>query len=167
MEIKRPRIKIPLTKLDIYLEFMTGLILVIYFVILDLSWFKLPNIIPSHFNFAGEIDAYGGKSALLILLFIVLALYVLLSIISKFPHVYNYPVEITEENAEKQYRNAIRLMRVMKFVIVVIFTYIQYAIVRSAINQKSELGIWFLPVFLIVMFLPVGYFMRKSIKNKN
>ncbi|MCL6589556.1 MAG: DUF1648 domain-containing protein [Firmicutes bacterium] len=166
MATKRPKIKIPLTKLDIYLEFLTGLILAVNFFILVLNWFKLPKAIPSHFNFLGEIDAYGDKNILLLLLLLVLALYILLSVISKFPHIYNYPVEITEENAEKQYRNAIRLMRIMKFVMVAIFTYIQYAIIKSALNQKSELDIWFLPVFLIAIFLPVGYYTYKSIKNK-
>ncbi|WP_010247684.1 DUF1648 domain-containing protein [Acetivibrio cellulolyticus] len=166
MENKRPKIKISLTMLDIYLEVMAVIGVIIYVAILIYGWVKLPDIIPKHFNVSGQIDSYGSKSTLFILLPVIIFLYTLLTVMSRFPHIYSYPVEITQDNAEIQYTKAARLMRILKLVIVVIFTYIQYAIMNSALHQKSELGILFLPITLILVFVPLGYFIYQSVKNK-
>jgi uncharacterized membrane protein len=166
MVVQRPKIKIKLTRLDIYLEIMSAVFLIVYFLILCLSWTKLPDIIPTHFDFAGKINGYGSKGTLFILMPVVVGLYILFTILVKFPHIYNYAVDITEENAERQYRLAVRLMRVMKMVIIAVFTYIQYAIVSSAAANKPKLGGWFLPVVLIAVFLPLICYLFKSMKRE-
>jgi hypothetical protein len=38
--------------------------------------------------------------------------------------------------------------------------------IRGALNREVELGIWFLPVFLALMFIPMGIYLRSSFRNK-
>ena len=48
---------------------IVGLILVMALIIITfIYWSKAPDIVPTHFNFNGEIDAYGSKNTLFILL---------------------------------------------------------------------------------------------------
>lgn len=47
--------------LDIYLEGLSILGIIVYAAILVYGWVKLPNTIPTHFNFSGQIDSYGSK----------------------------------------------------------------------------------------------------------
>lgn len=76
-----------------------GLILVLALVIMTfIYWRKAPDIIPTHYNFKGEIDAYGSKNTVFILLPIVLITYIGIAVLSKFPQVYNYPIEIKKSN---------------------------------------------------------------------
>ena len=46
-----------------------GLILAVALVIMTfIYWGKAPDIIPTHYNFKGEVDAYGSKNTIFILL---------------------------------------------------------------------------------------------------
>ena len=76
-----------------------GLALVVALVIMTfIYWGNAPDIIPTHYNFKGEVDAYGSKNTVFILLPIVLITYIGIAVLSKFPQVYNYPVEINQSN---------------------------------------------------------------------
>ena len=35
-----------------------------------MRWQQLPEQIPTHYNFAGEVDGYGGKGSLILLMFL-------------------------------------------------------------------------------------------------
>lgn len=85
------------------LDIIGGTLLILLIVITFMYWGKAPNIVPTHFNFKGEIDAYGSKNTLFILLPIVIIIYIGLAILSKYPQVCNYCIEITPINKDKQY----------------------------------------------------------------
>ena len=63
------------------------------------NYFELPEIIPTHYNEAGEADSYGDKLNILALPIISTLLFIGLTILNKRPHLFNYPSEITKENA--------------------------------------------------------------------
>jgi Protein of unknown function (DUF1648). len=166
MSNKRPKLQIPLSGLEIVIELVSGIILIANFVMIVLAWDKLPDTIPSHFNAAGEIDGYGSKSTLFILIPVTVILYAGITLLSRFPHIFNYAVEITEKNTGTQYRLARIFIRVLKAELVTIFTYLEYCIVMSALSGRIELGIFFLPVTLVVVFSSIGYYIYKSIKSR-
>jgi len=89
-----------------------------------------------------------------------------MTVLNKFPHVFNYPTEVTSENALKQYTNATRMIRYLKAIIVFIFGLIDYKTIQHALGQTVGLGIWFLPLTLGLIFIPLGYFVYKSMKAK-
>ena len=160
----RPKLKVGLKKSDILIEIVTLLVIVFYIVIGIYAWVKLPETIPIHFNSAGEIDGYGSKINLLILLPVIAAFYIVFTILSRFPHIYNYIVEINSDNAQVQYEYATRMIRLLKCELVILFTYIEVTMIRSAIEKVSGLGVLFLPITLLVVFGTLGYYIYKSLK---
>lgn len=77
-------------------------------------WPLLPDVIPTHSDFAGRIDGWGPKSTMWMLMGLAVAGYIGLSVVCRFPHTFNYPVQITEENAARQYQIALSAMRWLK-----------------------------------------------------
>ncbi|PYG89954.1 uncharacterized protein DUF1648 [Ruminiclostridium sufflavum DSM 19573] len=162
----RPKIEIPLKPVDIILEAISIVIFIVLCLYTAFSWPNLPDTVPVHFGFSGQADGYGNKSSLLFLLPVILILYTGLSLLQKFPHIYNYIVEITQKNALTQYTCAIRMMRVLKLIIVIIFSYIQFQSIRAASTGTTSLGLWFLPVVLVLLFGTLGFYLKASVRNK-
>ena len=50
------------------LDIIGSTLLILLIVTTFMYWGKAPDIVPTHFNFKGEIDAYGSKNTLFILL---------------------------------------------------------------------------------------------------
>lgn len=137
-----------------------GLALVVALVIMTfIYWGNAPDIIPTHYNFKGEVDAYGSKNTVFILLPIVLITYIGIAVLSKFPQVYNYPVEINLRNKEKQYLMASTFIRVLNVEIVTLFFFIQ-------MNSGKVLSIACLFIFLLIIFGSIGFYIYKAIKCK-
>ena len=143
-----------------------GIILVMALIITTfMYWGKAPDIVPTHFNFKGEIDAYGSKNTLFILLPIVIIIYIGLAILSKYPQVCNYCIEITPKNKDKQYSMASTFIRIINVEMLVIFFYIQMSTAIS-MNSGKSLSIGFLPIALFILFGSVGFYIYKSVKFK-
>lgn len=162
----RPRIKIGLTSTDWLIEFL-GLSFLVVLILLPIIYFgDLPGKIPTHFKGSGMPDGYGSKSTLLLFPAIGFILYFLLTIISLYPHIFNFPVKITPQNAEVQYRLAIRLLRVLKTLILMMFAFICYQTIRTAMGITTGLGKVFLPVFLLLTFGVVVLYFVQSMNNR-
>lgn len=71
---------------------------------------SLPEVVPTHFDFRGEPDDFGGRSSVLWLAGIMTGLAVLIAWLSTKPHILNYPGDVTEKNAQAVYREGERLM---------------------------------------------------------
>jgi len=116
---------------------------------------RLPQIIPSHFNAEGVADDYSSKSSFWMLPVVAGFIYALLTIVALIPHQLNYAVKITPANALKQYRLAMRLVRYLKAFLIWMFFYIAYAAIHVAFGSQGGLGLWFLPVTLAFVFVPL------------
>lgn len=144
-----------------------GVLLIISLCIITfIEWRNAPNIIPTHYNFQGEIDAYGSKNMLFFLLPIVVILYIGLYVLAGYPEVYNYAIRITEENKERQYNMASTLIRVLNIELVLTFTYIQLKQATSIFSETDNLSLWFLPIVLVIIFGTLAFYIYKSVKNK-
>jgi uncharacterized membrane protein len=110
---KRPILNLPYTTTETAVQITTAVLLLAAW---GLAWHyhqTLPETIPIHFNFAGEADGYGEKGHIFALPAIATIVAIVLALLSKIPHQFNYLVAITEANAEKQYRGG----RMLLFVI--------------------------------------------------
>ena len=67
-------------------------------------WHKLPEQIPTHYNFAGEIDGYGGRGTLLLMPIIGLVMDLSLALVCRFPQSWNTGVRVTVLNRTRVYR---------------------------------------------------------------
>lgn len=159
---ERTKIKLELTTFDKTLEILGWTSILAIWVWTITNYTNLPDTIPIHYNGVGHADGFGGKDNFLTLPLIATVLFIGLTILNKFPHVFNYPTNITEDNALRQYTNVTRLLRYLKFIIVVIFGLIALQTIRNVNGQTSGLGIWFLPMTLGLIFIPLTYFLIKS-----
>jgi len=162
----RPKIKISLTTTDNFIEAAGWLALLLIWGITFYQFKNLPETIPTHFNITGEADGFGKKSTIFLLPVFGTVLFIGLTILNFFPHVFNYPVKITPENAAKQYEMATRLVRVLKLSVLIIFIMIIWMTSAVASAKMNGLAAWFVPVVLAVTFIPLGYYIYKSFRNK-
>ena len=105
---------------------------------LIINWNSIPDEVPGHYNAVGEIDGVTGKYSLIILLMINWVMYIGMSVIERFPQIWNTGVKVTEENT--------------------------YLTINSA--RAMHLHPWFTPVSLILVFGTLIFYIIKLLKNK-
>jgi uncharacterized membrane protein len=162
----RPKIQVKLSKFDKALESASIIVLIVMFLFSIYAFITLPSTIPIHFNASGKVDDYGGKGTILILLLIVSVIYFGMSKLSQYPHIFNYATIITEANAAYQYQLATRLIRFLKLALVIIFTVIILMIYLTNYGISEGLGIWFLPITLCIVGIPILLTLIQSSKTK-
>ena len=162
----RPKIKIPKDQIDKLVEILGIAVLFFTIVFPVISYNQLPDSIPRHFDINGQPDAYGSKWLIFILPLIGIVLYTGLTILNRYPHIFNYPTKVTEENAERLYKNATKLVRILNTLTISIFAYITYVTIQTGLGKQSGLGNYFFIAFLILFSVPIGFFIIKSMKSK-
>lgn len=152
--------KVPFTVFQKILEALTLCLLLFLAGYLIMNWGNLPDRIPSHFDAMGNPNAWSGKNSILLLPIVSLGLYILITVISFFPQVWNTPVRITEKNYKFVYTSIRDLVSIVKFCMIASFTYmtIQTAMARP-------LSPWYLPIFLVLMFAPIAFIVVKIVKG--
>jgi uncharacterized membrane protein len=158
-------LKIPRSRLEIIIEVVAVLGLVAHALLLLHYWAVLPEVIPTHFNFAGEADGWGNRNSLFFLLAVNIGLYLMITIFNFFPHIFNYVVEITAKNAREQYYNARLMMNFMKAEIAWLFAYIEWGTVQSALGNAAGLDQRIIVGFLIAIAISMLYFIWKSMSS--
>jgi uncharacterized membrane protein len=161
----KPKLKIPLTIVEKVFEIVNLLIILGTGIFLLLNYFNLPDRIPTHFGISGQPDSWGGKGSLIAIFIVNFILYSSLTVLGRFPHVYNYLCEITEENAKFQYTNARMLLGTIKTEITIVFSYILWSSIWVAEEKFKGLGIEFIPVFIIVVFGTLALFIIRMVKG--
>jgi hypothetical protein len=152
----RPRIHVLRTTTEKVVE-TVALLGVLALIGATLSgWKYAEGPVPTHFGPSGRPDAWGGRIDLFLLPAIAGALYVGLTVLSRFPHVFNYLVPITENNAARQYQNARSLLAWIKANMVWFFAYIEWQMGRGTEVSLEGLGIAFLPIFILVNLLIIA-----------
>ncbi|WP_353778147.1 DUF1648 domain-containing protein [Winogradskyella sp. 3972H.M.0a.05] len=164
----RPKIKVPLENFDYIIELISITLLVLTWYYVISQYADLPETIASHFNAEGEADGYSGKIVLWLLPGLSTLIYVGLLILTKYPHIHNYMVNITEENALKNYRFSIRMLRIVNFLCVLLFAYIVFKMIEGARDNQSSLGTGFVIIVIAIsMLLPIGLIIWNKKLNKS
>jgi uncharacterized membrane protein len=136
-------LKLPRSRAEEVVDWLTAIVLLTLFGIALWYWPTLPARVPMHFNAAGKVDGWGPKSTVWLLPVAGVIMALLMTVVSRFPHTFNYPCAITPENAERQYRMARLLLGIAKLSVVVIFCTLEL-MVCSAASGQNILGPWFL-----------------------
>ena len=167
MKTGRPKIKVPLEGLDVIIDLLSVAVLILMIIYAIMSYSELPETIPSHFNAKGEVDGYSEKSMFWLLPTIGFVLFIGLYIINKYPHLHNYMINITEDNALKNYRLSTRIVRFTNLFIMLIFGFITFTIAQSAKGNTSNLDSWILPFIIgISIILPITILIYQKKINK-
>jgi len=164
--MERPQIIIPFTATDKIVEAINVIALIAFWTMLFINYSKLPDIIPIHYNAAGKVDNFWQKISLFILPIIASVIFVGFSYLSKIPHIFNYIVDISIENAKNQYTIATKMLRYLKLSVTCVFFLIFYKTVQIVDGKTEFLGKYFLILTLAIIFLPILYFLILSVRSK-
>ncbi len=158
----RPILKLRKTKSEWMWDVIGGALFIGTIAFIVFSWNSIPDKVPGHYNALGEVDRWGSKYELLVLPIVGFILWGLMNTLEKFPHVHNYPERLNEMNVEAFYLNSRKLLNSMKNVCLLTFAYLMFQTIRVALGDIESLGLWFLPVMLIVF---AGIIIRGLIKS--
>jgi uncharacterized membrane protein len=157
----RPKLDVSISPTERVLGLVAAAGVLLSVLIVLNHWADLPARIPTHFGPSGRPDAWGPKWSLLALTGLTIALFAGLTIARRFPHTYNYPWRITEENAPRQYALARSLLAWINLEVVSLFTYLQWSTIQVALGNSEGLGAWLLSAVLIALFATIAiYFLR-------
>ena len=163
--MEKPVIKLEWSAWDKVLEGL-GLLALIFLIVLPFHFYpELPERIPQHFDASGQVTTYGKKGMLWLMPIMGLITYASLFFLNKVPHIFNYPVAITTENAERHYRMATKMMRSLNLIIVCTFLYSTYSSIQIALGNQEGLGKDFMPLFLIALFGTIVVYLIKAFKK--
>lgn len=163
---KRPQIKIIQTQSDKRLDMVGLLLLAILWGLAAYFYTQLPGTIPTHFDFFGKANATGKKETLFILPGIGTVIYIALSYLCKIPHLLNYPIPINTNNAEQQYRISVRMLRLLKLSILIVFCLVLLLVYLNVTGNSDGIGIWFVPLVMLLIFAPVVWGIRAFLRHK-
>lgn len=126
-------------------------------------WNILPQTIPVHFGIEGQADAWGDKTSLLWFFGLNIVFYAGLTILERYPQKFNYPWQITENNAARQYNLAQNLIKMLKCEIVWLFAIISAMTVSVTFGLMTGVGNFFLFfVIAIAGITLITYMLRAS-----
>ena len=146
-------IKIERNALDILEAIVSLLCLVGVVVYLVLTWDTIPDKIPAHYNAAGEINRWGSKSELIVLPIISWMIFGLITLIERFPSIWNTGVRITDANRNVVYRLLKSMIAVVKMFVLLMFGSL------TVISSLSlNLPVWYLLAFIGLLFGSIAYF---------
>ena len=166
IQTRQPKLEIPRSQTENILEFVSGGVLLFLIIFLFQNWERIPDSIPTHFGASGKPNDWGSKYTLLLLPSILIIIYSGFTILSHYPHIYNYPFRITEENAARQYLLARTFICSLKLEIILLFTFIEWKTIQVALGYSEGLGLTFLPISLIVIFGTIGIYFWLAYKAR-
>lgn len=149
-------IKIERNALDVIETIVCLLSLVGVVVYLILAWHTIPDKIPAHYNAAGEINRWGNKSELIVLPIISWLIFGLITLVERFPGIWNTGVRITPENREAVYRLLKNLIAVIK-----IFVLLMFGSITVISSLSLSLPVWYILGFMALLFGTIAFFIVK------
>lgn len=160
--------------LPLRLELITFLLVVFIIGYTAVNYSRLPETIPTHFNFQGTADGWGGKGSIFIYAGMGIFVYLLMTGISlafsviRDPRVLiNLPASVKERitpaKAEELRIFMIRSLYALKLTILAMNTFLVFGNIQMATGNWTGLGYWpmlFIPIILAIAFLMVFRSMR-------
>jgi len=151
--------------MEIFLDILCLLIMVGNVIYIIMVYPTLPQRIPIHFNGNDVADGWGNKGFVWILPLITLIIWGCMTILEKFPHLYNYS-NLTERNIEDQYKNARLMVHIIKAETTIFFTYNSWGWINSILGNKVGFGIWEMLIFVIVIIGTIVFMAIRSTRIK-
>ncbi|MEO7445541.1 MAG: DUF1648 domain-containing protein [Ferruginibacter sp.] len=162
----RPAPVISLTSFDKALEIIAVAGIAFSWIFLLMVMPSLPEKIPTHFDLQGKPDGFQVKYNELFLPLFSTIIWVALTILNRFPQIFNYPVQVTKENAASLYRKGTFFIRLIKCLVALVFAIIIYATYWYSKHSNSPISQGLLPVLLVVINIPILLMVIPAFRNK-
>lgn len=165
-DINKPRIRPEITWTDRLLDGLVVALLIGLWAYALGAFRHLPPSIAVHFDAMGRPDGYGRKISILFMPALATLMATGMFVINRYPHIFNYPVKITPQNAMYQYALATRLMRWINLFSTLLLGMVTYMMIASAGGHFSKVWVVLIIVFSALMIIPfVVYLMLASRKK--
>ena len=125
-------------------------------VFLLVSWSHIPDQIPTHYNFAGVADGYGGKGSLIFMMVLAWFMFILITVLMRFPNTWNMPVKVTAENKARLYSITRAMLEVIKMLASLLFAVM---LINAAIATPMPRFILIALIAAMLLSIIMGIFM--------
>jgi uncharacterized membrane protein len=126
----------------------------------------LPERVPTHFDAAGRPNAWGSPSGLIFFAAFAFVLYLIFSLVSRFPGAFNYPVRVTAENSDRLQALALDMIAWIKLEVICLFTAIQWMIIDAMRAGQGRFFVALGPVMLVVVLGTVGCYIVAMVRAR-
>ena len=121
-----------------------------------IMWSQIPDQIPTHYNFAGEADGYGGKGSLIFMMVLAWFMFILITVLMRFPNTWNMPVKVTAENKARLYSITRAMLEVIKMLVSLLFAVM---LINAAIATPMPRFILIALIAAMLLSIIMGIFM--------
>jgi uncharacterized membrane protein len=128
---------------------------------------RLPDRIPTHFDLAGRPNGWGSPTALLLLPVVAVAIYLGITLTSRFPSAFHYPVRVTPQNRPRLQALSLQMIVCLKTELMCLFAWIQWSIVEAVRNGSGSLSVALVPLSLVAVFATVGWHLVAMFRAAN
>lgn len=153
--------KVGYTKPMIAAEIIGIIAVIAIFGVTAWNYAGAPDMVPSHYNAAGEVDGYAGKGILLFVPIVTLLLYAGMTVVAFFPRAWNYPGKIKPEKLPLAEHYARWLLMGTKLLITALFIYTQCCTLSGG-NHVSPLVMGLLIGAMFVLIIWLFVLIRKN-----
>ena len=154
------------TKSSIILEIISILSLITFFIFTYYTWPNVPQRIPDHFGWSGMPDSWDSKGMVPTMLYVALFIFILLSIVSRFPRIINFPFAINEDNSKSHLQLRFFFILWIKAELVLFTSYIGIQGMRVSLGEVEGLGSYFIITLTVVLIITSAIFIYKAYKLK-
>lgn len=157
----QPAIRVGRTLEGTIFEIIAAVLIVIMWVVTFILWSRSPESVPTHFGVTGTADAYGNRSAMLIMAAVGTLVTVIMLVSAYSPSkTINMPVNV---RTPRQFMIVIRMTRILAVITPLLFT----SIACMMAYPDSQLAFIFLMVCFVSMIAVAIYSTVKVGRAKN
>ncbi|MCY1050279.1 DUF1648 domain-containing protein, partial [Mammaliicoccus sciuri] len=137
-----------------------------------INFADLPDKIPSHYNFAGNADAWSTKTFIFFMPVLGLLIWLILHYLVSNPKIdkYIHVPSLYDQPNKAQIENAKLLIYFIKFEMMALFTFLVIKDLYTALGMPFKLGVWETIIILSVIGVTIIIFMARNYmldKNEN
>jgi len=146
----------PLSKKIKYINIVGLSSILVYGLLLFINFDNLPDKVPVHINFKGQIDDYGSKYSLIMFLVLNIIIFAGILLVIKNSHIANYPVKITEENKSVLYYRMQFFLSLLSVLTSLVFSFFVF----KSFDMVTEY-FYFMIITIILPLTIILIFVRK------
>ena len=150
-DVSRDRKKMPIPHSDRLLELVALAMVIMMLVLTGILYSKAPDTVPTHFNFAGDVDGWGGKGFYWILAAIMLVGMIICASAAYNRKLVNLPIRLKEPVFYRQIGLISRMCRIMTIAFGFIWLAVLLAMSASFIGMPEDVSVALIPLSVMLM----------------
>ena len=160
-DVSRDRKKKPITLSDRILELVAATMAVLLLILTGVLYSQAPETVPTHFNFSGDADGWGGKGFYWILAAIMLVGMIICASAAYNRKLVNLPIRLKEPVFYRQIGLISRMCHIMTITFGFIWLAVLLAMSASFIDMPEDVSVALIPLSVVLMLGVVMFYTLK------